>query len=64
MAQRHKFTAEEAALGLQRALRNPRTPKHLRPFIKKRLSELRPKARREREARKRRRPGIFDFLGF
>lgn len=61
---KHKLTVVEQVHGLKSALRNRRTPAHLRPFIKKRIRELEPKLKRERAAqRRRRRPGLLDFLG-
>ncbi len=61
---RRRLTIEEQARGLANALRSSRTPRHLRPFIRKRLRELeklekdRPKVRR-----KPRKPGLLDWLG-
>jgi hypothetical protein len=37
---RHKLTKEEMIRGARNALKNPRTPKHLKPYLKKRLRNL------------------------
>jgi hypothetical protein len=61
---RHKLTAAEQVRGLQAALRSPRTPGHLRPFIRKRLRELEPELEKERvKTRRKRKPGLLDWLG-
>jgi hypothetical protein len=62
----HKLTVAEQVRGLEKALRSPRTPSHLRPFIRKRLRVLKPEMERERErtkTRRRRKPGLLDWLG-
>ncbi len=61
---RHKLTVTEQVRGLQAALRSPRTPGHLRPFIRKRLRDLEPSLQNERtKARRKRKPGLLDWLG-
>jgi len=37
---RHKLTHEEQLRGTRKALANPKTPKHLRPYLEKRLRQL------------------------
>lgn len=61
---RHVLTASEKARGLKAALRSPRTPDHLRPFIRQRLRELQPAVDRERAktSRPKRKPGLLDWL--
>lgn len=60
---RHKLTAVERVKGLRAALRSPRTPGHLRPFIRKRLRELEPELEKERvKVQRKRRPGLLDWL--
>jgi hypothetical protein len=60
---RHKLTIAEQVRGLRRCLSAKQTPDHLRPFIRKRLAKLEPELERERTQRRKRRPGLFDFLG-
>lgn len=37
---RHKLTHEEQLRGTRNALKSPRTPKHLRKYLEKRLKQL------------------------
>jgi hypothetical protein len=37
---RHKLTKAEQLRGLRKALKNPRTPRHFLPSMKKRLAQL------------------------
>ena len=37
---RHKLTREEQIRGLRKALKNPKTPKHFRAGMEKRLRKL------------------------
>ena len=60
----HKLTVSEQVRGLKAALRSRNTPAHLRPFIRKRLRVLEPELGRERaKGRRRRKPGLLDWLG-
>jgi hypothetical protein len=60
----HKLSVVEQVKGLQAALRSPRTPGHLRPFIRKRLRELGPELEKERvKTQRKRKPGLLDWLG-
>jgi hypothetical protein len=60
-----KLTVSEQVRGLRAALRSPRTPGHLRPFIQKRLRELEPELEKKRgvKTRRKRKPGLLDWLG-
>lgn len=72
--ERHALTAVEQLRGIRSAIASPRTPSHLRSFLKKRRRELLRKVEsdntRNREQAKRRRanrkrpPGLLDWLGF
>jgi len=60
---RHVLTAAEKCRGLHAALRSPKTPRHLKPFIRRRIRELEPEVGRERaKTRRKRKPGLLDWL--
>jgi hypothetical protein len=42
---RHRFTKEETIRGVEKAIANPKTPKHLLPSLQKRLATLKGESR-------------------
>jgi hypothetical protein len=63
---RHVLTIEEKIRGIRRAIASPRTPPHLKKFLRERREILIAKARPKklkRRAMPKRSPGLLDWLG-
>ena len=60
---RRALSSREQLNGIRKALASPRTPRHLKKFLRERRDALIAQLGRKRRLGRKRSPGLLDFLG-